>query len=545
MSAHSGTKVWATILAGDYLPSANWVLNSAIYKAHQHEPVLSFYHWYNMEENRDGGNLKLSVNGGPFSLVSPVGGYPGIATWYNAGIPDQPCYNGLSSGWQLATFILPVDSGQTFQVRWVLGSDNLNNRPGWYLDDLMGTGFGPGVLVNVAASPIYCNGGTSTVTVTATGGIPPYTGTGVFTRSAGTYTFPVSDANGVTGTGMITITQPDPLNVSITSYPTSCNDSTSIVYCNISGGTPYYAVQWSNGSNSYYLGAVNPGLYTVTVTDNYSCSATSGITVVSNPVSTLTIAVSVNPVNTGTPVTFTATPLNGGPTPYIQWIINGIYTSNYDLTMTYTPADGDQVQCYMYTLSGCYILSNIITMSVGGLPATLNLQNINLMNNDELCYGATSIITVAGSGTYYNVYDGGYATMIAGQKILYLPGTIVYLGGKMKGQISDNGEYCGDKSAITENSQDEDPTISSLKNGTIRLWPNPTNGIFTLDLTALPPGESIKIQLFNVFGEAVRNMTLEGGDKHLLNIKEFPSGIYFVKVNARGETVTLKLIRTQ
>ena len=40
---------------------------------------------------------------------------------------------------------------------------------------------------------------TLTVTVTATGGTPPYSGTGSFSRSAGSYVFTVTDANGCFG----------------------------------------------------------------------------------------------------------------------------------------------------------------------------------------------------------------------------------------------------------------------------------------------------------------------------------------------------------
>src|SRR5205814_2658559 len=46
-----------------------------------------------------------------------------------------------------------------------------------------------------SASAILCHGGNSTVTVSATGGATPYSGTGTFTRSAGTYTYTVTDAN--------------------------------------------------------------------------------------------------------------------------------------------------------------------------------------------------------------------------------------------------------------------------------------------------------------------------------------------------------------
>ena len=41
-------------------------------------------------------------------------------------------------------------------------------------------------------SAIACNGGTGTVTVAATGGLPAYTGTGAFTVSAGAYTYTVT-----------------------------------------------------------------------------------------------------------------------------------------------------------------------------------------------------------------------------------------------------------------------------------------------------------------------------------------------------------------
>ena len=43
---------------------------------------------------------------------------------------------------------------------------------------------------------ILCNGGTTTVTVSATGGTAPYSGDGSFTVGAGSYTYTVTDANG-------------------------------------------------------------------------------------------------------------------------------------------------------------------------------------------------------------------------------------------------------------------------------------------------------------------------------------------------------------
>ena len=64
------------------------------------------------------------------------------------------------------------------------------------------------VVASSSASAILCHGGTSTVTVSATGGATPYSGTGTFTRSAGTYSFTVTDANSCTATTTGNITQP-------------------------------------------------------------------------------------------------------------------------------------------------------------------------------------------------------------------------------------------------------------------------------------------------------------------------------------------------
>lgn len=143
MAAHSGTEVWATNLHGDYSNSASWKLGSLLYEAQQNSPVLAFWHWYDIQNRTDGGNLKISPDGVNWTLISPVDGYPGIANWNNSGIPDEPCYNEESGGWILTSYILPVVAGQQFTLRWHLGSDNLTTRPGWYIDDVMGSGFQP------------------------------------------------------------------------------------------------------------------------------------------------------------------------------------------------------------------------------------------------------------------------------------------------------------------------------------------------------------------------------------------------------------------
>ena len=96
-----------------------------------------------------------------------------------------------------------------------------------------------------------------------------------------------------------------------------------------------------------------------------------------NPVSVL-ITASANPVCPGQSVTFTATPVNGGPFPTYQWKVNGINAGSNSPVYTYTPLNGDIITCRLTSLINCAIgnpaLSNQIVMtSSENLPVSINV----------------------------------------------------------------------------------------------------------------------------------------------------------------------------
>src|SRR5205807_243055 len=121
-----------------------------------------------------------------------------------------------------------------------------------------------------AGSPhtaILCNGGSSTVTVTAGGGTPPYTGAGDHVVSAGSYSFTVTDANSCTATTTGTITEPSAVVASSSHTATLCNGGSSTVTVSATGGTAPYT---GTGSANHAAGT-----YSYTVTDANSCTATT------------------------------------------------------------------------------------------------------------------------------------------------------------------------------------------------------------------------------------------------------------------------------
>lgn len=132
---------------------------------------------------------------------------------------------------------------------------------------------------------VTCNGLTDgTVDVTAGGGTAPYgydwsddNWDGVEDPDAlgpGPYTLTVVDDNGCEISTNITITQPDSLQISGTPVAATCGLPNGSISLLVTGGTGAYTYTWSdttlNGQQNPT--GLNPGVYTVTVTDENNCS---------------------------------------------------------------------------------------------------------------------------------------------------------------------------------------------------------------------------------------------------------------------------------
>ncbi len=139
---------------------------------------------------------------------------------------------------------------------------------------------------------VSCNGGTDgQVTASATGGISPYTyawNTGATTAQetslgAGTYSVTITDNNGCTSSSSATITQPTALNASTTvDQNVNCNGGADGgLSGSATGGTNPYTFLWSNGGTTSTQTGMSAGTYTVTITDNNGCTATSSKTLTS------------------------------------------------------------------------------------------------------------------------------------------------------------------------------------------------------------------------------------------------------------------------
>lgn len=128
----SGNGVWATVLDGNYSPAATSMLTSPVIDLSGRSAIkLSLEHFYQIEPINDGGNVKISVDGGLFEVIEPSGGYPVPVLW----LLGQPGYSGNSYFWLEDEFDLSAYAGHQVQFRFDFRSDMFTNLLGWYIDE--------------------------------------------------------------------------------------------------------------------------------------------------------------------------------------------------------------------------------------------------------------------------------------------------------------------------------------------------------------------------------------------------------------------------
>jgi hypothetical protein len=180
------------------------------------------------------------------------------------------------------------------------------------------------------------------------------------------------------------------------------------------GTTPAY--QWQiNGTNAGTNSATftsasltNGQVVTCVLTSNAACSSTttatsSGITMVVNPSVTPTVAIAANPMGavcTGTLVTFTATPVNGG-TPSYQWQVNGANTGINSATFASSSlTNGQIVTCILTSNAAC---ASTTTATSSGITMSVNSSvtptvAIAASPSGAICSGASVTFTATTSG---------------------------------------------------------------------------------------------------------------------------------------------------
>ncbi len=268
------------------------------------------------------------------------------------------------------------------------------------------------IITAITPVNVTCAGASNgSATLTVSGGRAPYTffwsnatvNQNLSNVGGGDYTVIITDSLGCRAVDSVTITEPQPLVLSIVSTNVTCfgaNDGT--ITATVTGGTGGYTYTWSPAVST--TGSVTnaaPGTYDLTVTDGNSCTVTASVTI-TQPASAVSLSTSVTDItchdaNDGT----ITTQVSGGfgaytyawtGTPATTPSVSGLAAGTYTVTVT----DG----------TGCTATGTGTITNPADITSTTSGTNL-------LCAGAAngiaSVTTVAGGTAPYSYLWSNFA----------------------------------------------------------------------------------------------------------------------------------------
>ena len=464
------------------------------------------------------------VLGGTWSSTNP-----GVATVTSGGV-----VSGLSTGTSTISYVLSGGCSTAIDVSVIVH---------------------PGPITGITN---ICPGGVLVAGDSASGGTWHSTNTSVATISSGTGVVAalttgstiISYSNScATVTASLTVS---PLPEAITGSPSVCTTRSISLSDGTSGGT-WHSADYTIATvdiNSGEVTGVTGGSVLITYTTGPACIVSMPVTVI--PSVPVTVTMSANPGFSscqGVAVAYAATPVNGGTAPHYVWLVNGT-TADTGNVFTYTPANTDNITVKLASSALCpsadtVSTSNVLTVNPSVTPTAVistpaihdSVSYLGEMVTffATLTYGGTSpqlqwysngvAVSGATSNTYSpHVYSDAtvYCRMIS-ETPCAVPDTVI------SNPIKITATFLGVNNL-------------SAGNNTLNVYPNPSQGIFTLHSDkAIADGN---VEITDISGRSVYHMTLNepaGGFDQQIN-PEIPQGVYLLKVSGTGFQQTFKLV---
>lgn len=222
-------------------------------------------------------------------------------------------------------------------------------------------------------------------------------------------------------------------------------------------------------------------------------------------------------------IEFTATVSDAGASPLVAWSINGSLSAYGTVFSSTTLADKDVLTCKMFVTPGsCNTVDSLawgpVELKRSAKPATPVISLIgNLLVSSITTgiqwYGPSGLIAGATEPTYHPTAEGIYYAVVVNEGC--------------------NGNPSNKLNVALL-------TISPYNMSEVRIYPNPSSGIVTLDWGA---GKmSGNIDVFTMTGQRVTNVVVENQSKQIIDLSALPNGNYFIVVrDSNGKTGTVSI----
>ncbi len=219
---------------------------------------------------------------------------------------------------------------------------------------------------------------------------------------AGNYAVTVSEANGCEAVGSVFIAQPVILGASIiTKKDIDCDGTLGTATATATGGTGNITYRWSNGANTPSTANLAAGNYTVTVTDQNGCTATTNTTI--RPANTLNITQNVTNVTC-------AGEADGNITINVVGAVSTLsyrWQNNISTTNTANQLAAGNYQVTVTDENGCESAISIRVSEPAPLQIAVNSTN---QTSSERNDGTAMSMVVGGTAPYQYNWSNGATT---------------------------------------------------------------------------------------------------------------------------------------
>lgn len=406
----------------------------------------------------------------------------------------------------------------------------------------------------------YINGasiGANSSTLTYTGLKDNDKVTVVLTSSVGCKTAATATSEPIT----ITVSPMAKPQITITASATDiCPDTKVYFTATTVHGGPTPQILWSDGTrgpemSSSYL-KDGDEVYAHLTTSLTTCVADTDMGVMSNKirmrvtnsvVPAVTIVASKNDICTGTNVTFTATPTNGGSAPAYQWQVNGANAgTNAAGFSSASLSNGAIVKVLLTSSLACAskdpVSSNAVTMIVSAsvTPSVTISGNTTLDENSSSLISAT--VTNGGStpAWYWQDSTGAHGWQdvpgASGASVNYKP---LETGDKLRVRVVSNA------SCLVRNTAISTPLtfIVNVPNGG-KIAPNPVQNMLNIGELSLDDQWETAEIAGTGSGNRVEVIRISGRTSLSVSVAHLPKGVYVVLLRSKtGTTKRIKFIK--
>ena len=383
---------------------------------------------------------------------------------------------------------------------------------------------GGAVVINTASTDVSCSGMCDgEITVTPTIGISPYsyqwddasmqTSSTASGLCAGTYNVTVVDALNDSAFVSVMLNEPSPIIAQTTGGYVQCagDINTGIIDITTVGGTGPFSYLWDNGETTTALTGLSLNTYALTITDANSCSNDTSFTIM-NPDTLEGELLGADVLCFGESNGNAWFIAAGGVTPYAYNWSNGSTSDS----------------------SGAITAGLISVTITDNLGCATTISDI-FTENDSVWY---TYAQPTGNGACSGIFE-----MFGGQS----PFNYLWSNGDTSSQSCDTlGFYSitmtdANGCSIIVDSVQIYTGIEEYKFYGVSIFPNPTTGIFTVELE---DNVITNVLIQDITGKEVFSTTIEETQK-TIDISHLKNGNYLLNLSNDKEILTRKLILTK